>query len=76
MAEQIDGVCSGLVVQPGDRVIIGMVDDDADALVDIDEQLRRRFPDVEFTIIAGVGAIAAYRERHIISLHDGVGPDA
>jgi hypothetical protein len=54
---------SALVLRPDDRVLIGMASvgltrEDVHAMQD---QLRARFPDVEFTIVAGVTGMAVQR---------------
>lgn len=56
-------VCDALVIQPGDKVLIGIERgftlDEAD---EMREKLEQRFPGVEFTFVTA-STITAYRER-------------
>lgn len=59
----LDGVRAGLVIRPGDRVLL-VLDASvlrADALA-LGEQLHERYPDVTFTALGGVQDIAVMRD--------------
>ena len=49
---------SPLVLHPGDRVLVGLLDTDPDRLADLADGLRRHFPGVDFVFVAGVTALA------------------
>lgn len=63
---EIPGLSQGLVVRAGDRVLVALdtLMPDAQAC-DTAERLAERFPDVEFTFVAGVAGLALWRDGEV-----------
>lgn len=54
-------VVTGLVIKPGDSVLLTTGEDwSAEHAQNVMHALRDRFPDAEFTIISGISGLAVY----------------